>query len=169
MSGSPLREYRTITGRKFDLGKLTAEERKFLAAARGYFHEHPSWTRFASWWVARFDKSGLGDGSPVYRICQDLEARIGIQQGKVAPPDYRDFLADLIEAVYGSRYQLCKQTGVDAGQLSRVLSGRGDFSMEMLNKLLDLLQAVLTIQPVQDARQSASPEEAEEALAAVEA
>jgi len=26
-------------------------------------------------------------------------------QGKVAPPDYRDYLADLIEEKYGSRYK----------------------------------------------------------------
>lgn len=30
------------------------------------------------------------------RICQDVEARLGIAQGKVAAPDYRDYLADLI-------------------------------------------------------------------------
>ena len=34
---------------------------------------------------------------PLYVIAQDLELRLGIAQGTVAPPDYRDYLVDRIE------------------------------------------------------------------------
>jgi hypothetical protein len=46
----------------------------------------------------------------------------------VAPPDYRDYLADLIEERYGSRYRFCKETVLDPGHLSRVLSSRSKLS-----------------------------------------
>ena len=90
------------------------------------YHSRLEWTRFAAWWNAEFGKSGLSTKSPVYRICQDLEARLGIHQGSVSPPDYRDFLADLIDVRFGSRQEFCQATGVDPGQLSRVFAGRAE-------------------------------------------
>jgi len=84
------------------------------------------WTRFADWWNAEFTKTGLNVKSPVYRICQDLEARLGIHLGSVSPPDYRDSLADLIDGRFGSRLEFCRATGVDPGQPSRVFAGRAD-------------------------------------------
>lgn len=83
--------------------------------------------------------------STLWRICQDLELRLGTRQGKVAFPDYRDFLLDIIESRYGSRYRFCKETGVDEGFLSRVLTGDKDFSLPSLTKLLDKLGLALVI------------------------
>lgn len=68
--------------------------------------------------------------SALFKICDDLEARLGIAQGKASPPDYRHHLVALIEERYGSRYKFCKDTGIDQGQLSRILAGRADFSLE---------------------------------------
>src|ERR1700730_12586483 len=102
---------------------------------------------------------------PVYRICQDLEAGLGIQQGSVSPPDYRDFLADLIHGQFGSRQEFCQATGVDAGQLSRVFAGRSDLSLRALQKVLEVLQAQLVIQTQEQAREQTSVARAEEALA----
>jgi hypothetical protein len=53
------------------------------------------WTRLGAWWNAEFTKTGLSTNCAVYRICQAMEARLGIHQGSVSPPDYRDYLADL--------------------------------------------------------------------------
>jgi transcriptional regulator with XRE-family HTH domain len=103
--------------------------------------------------------------SPVYRICQDLEARLGIHQGSVSAPDYRDFLADLIEGRFGSRAEFCQATGVDPGQLSRVFAGRADLSLRALQKVLEVLQARLIIQTEDQAREQTSVARAEEALA----
>ncbi len=61
-------------------------------------------------------------------------------------PIYRDYLADLIESRYGSRYRFCKKTGVDPGQPSRVLSGRADLPVGSLSRVLDVLQAVLAVE-----------------------
>ena len=101
----------------------------------------------------------------VRRVCQDLEARLGIAQRKVAAPDYRDYLADLIEERFGSRYKFCEATGIDPGQLSRVFASRADLSLPALQKILHVLGAALVIQGEDAVEAKASPEEASRALA----
>jgi hypothetical protein len=160
------RIYQTITGRHIPVSKLSRSEKELLARVRQKYNSRLEWTRFAAWWNAEFSKIGLSTKSPVYRICQDLEARLGIQQGSVAPPDYRDFLADLIDGRFGSRHAFCQATGVDPGQLSRVFAGRADLSLRALGKVLEVLQARLIIQTEEQAREQTSVARAEEALAA---
>lgn len=159
------RSYRTITGRRLDLGELDASERRFLAAVQERYEGDLEWSAFASWWSASLREAGIPRTSPVYRICQDLEARLGIAQGAVAPPDYRDYLADLIEERYGSRYRFCKETGVDPGHLSRVLSSRADLSLQYLQKVLGVLHAALVIQPEEELADRVSRERGASELA----
>src|SRR5438034_792530 len=123
-------EYRTITGRRIPMSELTEAEFGFLEKIAKKYSAKQDWTRFAAWWNAEFNRAGLSTSSVVYRICQDLEARLGINQGKVSRPDYRDFLVELIDAQFDSRLEFCKATEVDPGQLSRVLAGRADLSMK---------------------------------------
>src|SRR5262249_52737719 len=150
------RIYRTITGRRIPLSGFSSPEKEFLALVGQKYTSRPEWTRFAAWWNAAFGRTGLSTKSPVYRICQDLEARLGIDQGKVSPPDYRDFLADLIDAQFGSRQEFCRATGVDPGQLSRVFGGRADLSIRALEKVLEVLHAHLVIQTDQEVREHTS-------------
>ena len=159
--------YHTITRRPLDLSKLTREERSFIAQLNGMYKKSPEWSKFAAWWVQEFDKRGLKTGGVAYRICQDLEARLGIAQGQVAQPGYRDYLADLIEEKYGSRYKFCKETGVDPGHLSRVFASRSDLSLDALKKLLHALGAALVVQEDDSVRANTSPEQARRALAGV--
>jgi hypothetical protein len=157
--------YQTITGRRIPLSKLSRSEKDFLSRVQQKYHGRLEWTRFAAWWNAEFTKAGLSIKSPVYRICQDLEARLGVHQGKVSPPDYRDSLADLIDSQFGSRQAFCQATGVDPGQLSRVFAGRADLSLRALQKVLEILQAQLVIQTQDQAREQTSIARAEEVLA----
>lgn len=157
--------FHTITGRPIHLTSLTQADKDFLARILGWYRNNPDWTEFSARWTKAFQESGLSPDSPAYRICQDLEARLGIAQGRVASPDYRDYLADLIESRYGSRYKFCKETGVDPGHLSRVLSGRSDLSLESLSRLLNALQAVLVVESRVELRESTSPALAAQALA----
>lgn len=152
------RTYRTITGRQLDLDSLAQTERDFLGEVLTMYEDAPEWSAFASWWLASLKAAELETLSTAYRVCQDLEARLGIAQGKVAPPDYRDYLADLIEERYGSRYRFCKETGVDPGHLSRVLSSRSDLSLQNLQRILDALHASLVIRPEEDLPEILSPE-----------
>jgi hypothetical protein len=165
MAKQTSRIYQTITGRHIPLSKLNKSEKALLACVQQKYNSRLEWTRFAAWWNAEFTKSGLSTKSPVYRICQDLEARLGIQQGSVSPPDYRDFLADLIDGRFGSRHEFCQATGVDPGQLSRVFAGRADLSLRALGKVLEVLHARLVIQTEEQAREQTSVARAEEALA----
>jgi len=160
------RTYQTITGRTLDLSGIDKEVGAFLAAVERQYREQPEWSKFAAWWTKEFQRSGLPAGSVAYRICQDLEARLGIAQGKVAPPDYRDYLADLIEERYGSRYRFCKESGIDPGHLSRVFASRSELSLQSLQRILEALHAALVIQPEEDLAVRVSPERAAESLAA---
>lgn len=157
--------YPTIAGRRIPLARLNDAEKRFLTLVGQKYKPRLEWTRFAAWWNAEFNRTGLTTKSSVYRICQDLEARLGIEQGKVSPPDYRDFLADLIDAQFGSRQEFCKKTGVDPGQLSRVFAGRAGLSLRALQKLLETLHAHLVVQTEEEVREHASVARAEKALA----
>ncbi|MBM3471490.1 MAG: hypothetical protein FJX73_11975 [Armatimonadetes bacterium] len=158
--------FQTITGRTLSLEGLEEREREFLAAVQRMYEEQPEWSEFASWWAEAFRRSRLSVDSVCYRICQDLEARLGIVQGKVSPPDYRDYLADLIEVRFGSRYRFCKETGTDPGHLSRVFASRSEFSLHALRMILEKLDAALVIEPAEDLANRVSPERAARALAA---
>lgn len=137
--------YSTITGRRVDLKKLSRKEKQFLSEVIRKYERKPSWNSFASWWNAEFRKVGLNSSSPIYRVCQDLEARLGIAEGKVAPPNYRDYLADLIEDKYGSRYRFCKEKGLDQAYISRILGGRSGLTLASLGEFLRLLDVDLVV------------------------
>jgi hypothetical protein len=156
--------YRTVTGRTVDLATLNVDERACLATVVAKYRAQPEWTRFGAWWMKELSKRDIPESSVLYRICDDLEARLGIAQGKAAPPDYRHYLLALIEEHYGSRYKFCKATGIDQGQLSRILSGKADFSIEALGNILRVLQASLVIQTEDAVREAASPEAVSEIL-----
>jgi len=158
--------FATLTGRTVDLGALNRLEREALSAVVEKYRTQPEWTRFGAWWMKELAKQGIQHESALYRICDDLEARLGIAQGKASPPDYRHYLLALIEEQFGSRYKFCKESGVDQGQLSRILSGKGDFSMDSLARVLRALHASIVVQKEEEVRESASPEEASRALEA---
>src|SRR5215471_6712588 len=103
--GAP--KYHTITGRAIDLSKLSPQERAFIAHVMGFYKNSVEWSKFSSRWAREFDQRGLEPKGLALRICQDFEARLGIAQGRFSPPDYRDYLAALIEEKYGSRYKFC--------------------------------------------------------------
>lgn len=159
------RSYDTITGRRLDLGGLDCAERDFLAVVQRQYKTQPEWSEFAAWWSGQFREAALSENSLAYRICQDLEARLGISQGRVAAPDYRDYLADLIEERYGSRYRFCKETGFDPGHLSRVFAGRAEVSLRSLQQVLEGMHASLVIKLEEDLSANFSPATAARALA----
>ncbi len=148
--------YQTITGGRIPMSNLTDAEHGFLTKIAKKYSSRQDWTRFAAWWNAEFNAAGLATSSVVYRICQDLEARLGIDQGKVSPPDYRDYLVELIDTQFGSRQEFCRATEVDPGQLSRVLASRGDLSMKVLQKVLEVLHAHLVIHTEEESRAQTS-------------
>jgi hypothetical protein len=158
--------YPTITGRKLDLAGLGKTELDFLAAVKALFDRRLEWSDFSRWWTSKLLEAGLTSKSVVYRICQDLEARVGIMEGKVSLPDYRDQLADLIEERHGSLERFCEETGIDPEHPGRVLSARPVPCARDLSRILDAMHLSLVVQPREELVERVGPELAARALAA---
>lgn len=160
-----MKQYRLITSRLINLADLNFTERTFLwKVLHFYVRKRPEWTKFSNWWLQEAARYGISSDSKTLRVCDDLEARLGIKQGKVLVPDYRYSISDLIEEKYGSRYNFCKESGVDQGQLSRVISGKQGFSIKLLEKILKFLGARLVIATNDELAKNLSPEKAQDNL-----
>jgi len=143
--------YKTLSGRRFDLTLLLPNEREFLKTIFKLYETRPDWDEFSKKWLSLYKEVKNNHTSPakpaVYRICQDLAARLGIFQGLVSLPDYRDQIADLIEEKFQSRYKFCERSGIDEGHLSRVLAGKKHFAPETLFKIFDVLEVHIELTP----------------------
>ncbi|MBI2841532.1 MAG: helix-turn-helix transcriptional regulator [Acidobacteria bacterium] len=148
-----IRHYETLTRRPIDLTDLGPKERKALQRVFNEYKKNPKWGRFSTLWQKELDGALRGTSvrarirHPVYRVAQDLEMRLGIAQGVVAPPDYRDYIVDWIEVRFGSRYNFCKKTGIREAFLSQVLSGKKDFSMAKLREVAEALGLRIELSP----------------------
>lgn len=156
---SEQKKYRTLTGRTVVLEMLSGEERAFLMVVVERYRKWSDWTEFAAWWMSEASKWGFVRESPVFRICDDLEARLGIAQGKVAPPDYRHCILALIEERDGSRGKFCQETGIDPKQLGWILAGDANASVVELERLLHVFNMYLAVQTGEEMLEMASPEE----------
>src|SRR6266446_8981690 len=104
--------YTTLDGDTFVVAAFDRQERQAFDALVEYFVQDPDWNDFANFWptkvVALYDKRGLERGETIrkdlFQIAQDMEGRLGIKQGKIAPDDgdYREELADLIRSRFGT-------------------------------------------------------------------
>lgn len=152
--------HRTLTGRSLDLRGLSGKELGALGELQRAYDARPSWAEFARLWPRLLRERVWGRrkvpvGSPLYRAAQDLELRLGVAEGRVAPPDYRDHLADLIEEKFETRAAFCEATGIDPGNLSHVIAGRKDFSLEVLKKVVVVLDVQLDLVPRDEALRKA--------------
>jgi transcriptional regulator with XRE-family HTH domain len=149
-------EYRTVTGRAIDLTGLTPKERKLLQQIVRSHRRNPPWHSFSQRWRALARRHDVSPDDPVYWVFQDLESRLGIAQGSLAVPDYRDVIADVIASRFSSRNSFCELTGIDKGQLSRVLAGKSELSLQALRQVLQALDLVLWVRPADDVRAAVS-------------
>lgn len=148
--------YETLTGRKIDTRSLSAAERKLLRELTREYAAHPASDAFAQSWTRKVLPRisvlppSQRTSHPLYLIAQDLELRLGVSQGTVAPPDYRDYIVERIEEKFGSRYKFCKSTGIPQAALSQVLAGQKDFSLGRLQEIAEALDLGLALLPVQE-------------------
>lgn len=134
--------YKTLNGEVFDLDELTDELKTIYSVLKSHYDINTDWTEFTNLWITKV-REAFSDKQPseiveepIYKICQDLDSRLGIRQGYTREPDYRDLLADIISLHFGSRYQFSKEIGIDEGYLSSVLNKKKNLSLEKLQEIL---------------------------------
>lgn len=151
--------YLTTSGISLDLGAIQPAEESLLSRAYQEYSKLPGWTEFSEWWAGEARSLDIDASSVAIRVCQDLEARLGIALGKVEAPDYRDTISDLIQQRFGSRQKFCQATGIDAGHLSRVLAGKAHLSIEVVQRLAKQFDFFVTLEPLSQAERRLSPEQ----------
>lgn len=140
-----MNQYKTIYNEVYDIDTLSVREKRFLRKAGKYFKTNPDWNKFSNFWhkeiedIFRRKPAKKMIDSPVYRICEDLESRLGVKQGYAKAPDYRDLLEELIDAQYPSRYKFCKENAIREDLISRALNKQRNLSIETLQKILKAL------------------------------
>lgn len=140
----PEEVYVDLYGRVVPLGSLDAEERRIVASLRRRAATNPAWHEFRNVSIkalADFYKPrGLSRrkiiSTPAWRIARDLTGLLGIAQGIMRAPDYRDDLEELIRTRFKSRRAFCKATGLSEDMLSHVLAKRKDLAISTLAKAL---------------------------------
>lgn len=137
--------YKTLDGEVFNLDELTKQQKLIYSEVKSFYDTNPDWNQFSNMWTDRLKEAFDGIDprtvikEPIFEICQDLDSRLGIRQGYTREPDYRDLLADIISRHFKSRYQFCKEMGIDEGYLSTILARKKHLSMEKLQEILDKL------------------------------
>ncbi len=147
--------YINLSGQEICLRCLDQEERKLLRRLRRRAVTHPDWIDFGNFWTKRvaefYDARGLPRKvslkTAVYRIAQDLCARLAVEAGMARLPDYRDELEELVRTEFRTRRAFCKATGISEDMLSHVLAGRKDMSIRTLSEALKRIGYVLHIMP----------------------
>lgn len=122
------------------MDNLSDEEKRLLEEMFALFERGPRWNSFSSTWIRKC-REILGrevqTTNSAYKICQDLEMRLDIKQGYVAPPDHIDVLHDLIDE-YG-RERLLQETQINPNDLSRIFAGKKHLVGESYNRILSCL------------------------------
>jgi len=134
--------YEDLSGRRWNLGPLARRERDFLRAFVKRVNEGLSWPDLCGSWRVKLLNLYHGRSRkdvvrlPLYAICQDIESRVGIDQGFFRQRDYRDDLAEMIRRKFPSRYRFAKRVGIDEALLSRVLRKKAHLSIGKLESAL---------------------------------
>ncbi|MBM4069811.1 MAG: hypothetical protein FJ271_12790 [Planctomycetes bacterium] len=147
--------YVDLNGREFVVDDLDADERRLLQNIRRQAQRGPDWNAFDNNWLPQvaefYRRRGLRRRqtieTAIFQIAQDLSSRLGIDQGKTRRADYRDELADLIQARFKSQGEFCKATGLSTDMLSHVLARRKHLGIDTLQSALERIGFTLRIVP----------------------
>jgi transcriptional regulator with XRE-family HTH domain len=146
------KQYVSLQNEAFDLESLSGSEKDFLRKAMDFYAKRPDWNEFSNYYTGdicrlygSLPRKEISK-KPIYKICLDLEMRLGIEQGQTRLPDYRDALEEIIDSEFGSRYQFCKKASISQDTLSRILNKKREPSVDLLVRILDSLGYELAFQ-----------------------
>jgi len=154
--------HRTLDGRLLSLDGLSPAERKALAEIRRAYAQKPDWAKFTNVWRNKMRRlyrrlpPGQRTATALYRVGEDLEARLGVHQKYFRSPDYRDQLLALIVEHFPSRYAFCRATGLDQAFISRLLRKSTNISVDRLNRALRRIGWELSLAPTSENRKTAA-------------
>ena len=86
-------DYVTLDGEKFDIDDLLHEDWHIYKQVLEYLNQSPTpgWVDFANFWtrlvVNLHKETPEIIEKPIFKICQDLECRLGIAQGYIEPEE----------------------------------------------------------------------------------
>jgi hypothetical protein len=165
-----MKKYQTLKQEIYDLDALPPEQQSVYEAVWNFYQQAPDWDTFTAFWLAQIDRlhpqlsrKDITE-TPLFKICEDMDARLAINQGYTRPGDYRDALQSIIEQKFPSRYAFCQTVGLDEGYLSRVLNKRQHISMKKLAHILDTLGYEVIIREKTDHPGATAPDTKREAI-----
>ena len=84
--------YQTLSNKELNLDNLTKKELGLYNQVKEFYESKPSWNAFGNYWIkelnntfkqkSRKDREKITN-QDIWRICIDLESRLGIEQGYV--------------------------------------------------------------------------------------
>lgn len=148
--------YRNLKGEVFSIHGLPEDERKLIAELQSKAKRAKEWSVFRNFWMSRVSEfyEPLGLTRPQilktvgYRIGQDLASRMGIKEGWMRHPDYRDELETIIHQRFKTRREFCEATGLSEDMVSHVLAKRKHLAVSTLEESLRRIGYTLHIAPV---------------------
>ena len=146
-----MKTYRTLKNEIYDLTVLPSHQREIFEGAWDFYQQHPDWDKFTAFWLAQVDRLQPEltrqeiTETAIFKICEDMDSRLAIEQGYARRSDYRDELQVVIDQRFPSRYAFCQTVGLDEGYLSRVLNKRQHISIKKLTQVLNTVGYELTI------------------------
>ncbi len=147
--------YRNLKGESFSIHGLPEDERKLITELQSKAKRTKEWSSFRNFWMSRvgefYEQKGLSRPQILktagYRIGQDLASRMGIKQGWMRHPDYRDELESIIHQRFKTRREFCEATGLSEDMVSHVLAKRKHLAVNTLEESLRRIGYTLHIAP----------------------
>ncbi len=148
--------YTDLRGRQYFFADLDGDEKKLIARLKRRIKTHGDWYDYENYWIKTvgdfYLKRGLSrkevTETALWKIAQDLGSRIGIEQGLMRVPDYRDELEALIREKFKTRREFCKASVISEDRLSHVLARRKHLAIDTLEEALEKIGCTLRIVPL---------------------
>ena len=96
-----MKQYQTLKQEIYDLDALPPEQQSVYEAVWNFYQKAPDWDTFTAFWLAQIDRlhpqlsrKDITE-TPLFKICEDLDARLAINQGYTRLGAYRDELQSI--------------------------------------------------------------------------
>ena len=151
--------YIDLKGTAYGVAGLALDERNLIARLKERADQCDDYAQFRNYWLAEVERfysaQGLSRRETLetvgYRIGQDLGSRLGIAEGKMRRPDYRDELEVLVQKNFRTRKEFCDATGLSEDMLSHVLARRKHLGIDTLSDALARIGYTIHIAPLSNA------------------